>query len=630
MLDPQDRHLLLRSLRPPEGYALDCAIGTTYSLDLHAVLTVPLAFTWFDWEDQEGRPVAEPLALLEALRRYAGRLSIFCQAGQIVVPRQHEQLFGYLEGSIVEVSPPSRRGVFHPKVWVLRFEALGEPVIYRVFVLSRNLTFDRSWDTILALNGELANRRNAFAESRPLGDFVAALPDLAVRGSVSERVLRDVERVAAEVRRVRFELPEGFDRLAFWPLGLAGARRWPFRGRIDRMLVVAPFLSARTLARLTRDGGGHVLVSRLETLQTLDDPSLLSRFEKVFFMNPSAEPSEEEQENPGDDPGEAEPIFLSGLHAKVYVADGGRYSSVWVGSANATDQAFDGNIELMVELEGTKGHCGVDVLLSQKGGTATLASLLQPFDPIGTDAEPDPRRKQLEQRLEAARRLLALAPLRMEVERIDGDETFSLALQTLPGTAFAPPEGVGVRCWPVTLREGVAARVLLGGEGVLVTFGQVSPEAITSFLAIEATLTEGSEALVQRFVLNLPLKGAPTDRHERVLRSFVRDRDRVLRFLLLLLAERELEARDLAGLGEGYDGARARPFGTMWGPTLFEALVRTLERNPARLDDVARLVEDLRKSPESAALLPHGFEAIWEPIWATRQRMRHGQPDTAA
>ena len=44
---------------------------TTFSLDLLALLTAPLAFTFFDWQDAEGRPNQDPLALLEALRRYA-------------------------------------------------------------------------------------------------------------------------------------------------------------------------------------------------------------------------------------------------------------------------------------------------------------------------------------------------------------------------------------------------------------------------------------------------------------------------------------------------------------------------------------------------------------------------------
>ena len=132
MLNPEERTQTLETLRPPLGYELDCAIATTFSLDLIALLTAPLAFTLFDWEDQEGQQIADPLAILESLRRYAERISIFCQSGHIAVPKHSQQLFSHLEESIFQVSLDS--GVFHAKTWVLRFTSKDEPVIYRVIV----------------------------------------------------------------------------------------------------------------------------------------------------------------------------------------------------------------------------------------------------------------------------------------------------------------------------------------------------------------------------------------------------------------------------------------------------------------------------------------------------------------
>ncbi len=80
MLEPQDRQLLLDALRPPEGYELDFAIGTTYTLDLLALLTAPLGFTLFE---MRGVPDAElgssdALLLLRTLQRFADRMTIFC------------------------------------------------------------------------------------------------------------------------------------------------------------------------------------------------------------------------------------------------------------------------------------------------------------------------------------------------------------------------------------------------------------------------------------------------------------------------------------------------------------------------------------------------------------------------
>lgn len=55
---------------------------------------------------------------------------------------------------------------------------------------------------------------------------------------------------------------------------------------------------------------------------------------------------------------------------------------------------------------------------------------------------------------------------------------------------------------------------------------------------------------------------------------------------------------------------------------LFESLVKALEGDPVKLDQIGRLVDDLKKTPEGKDLLPEGFDLIWEPIWSTRQRLK--------
>jgi hypothetical protein len=50
--------------------------------------------------------------------------------------------------------------------------------------------------------------------------------------------------------------------------------------------------------------------------------------------------------------------------------------------------------------------------------------------------------------------------------------------------------------------------------------------------------------------------------------------------------------------------------------------VRSLHRSPEKLDDVAKLVEDLRSDEVTRKLLPEGFGAIWDPIWTVRKRKK--------
>ena len=144
-----------------------------------AALTRSLAVEVKDEKNREGKLAADPVSLLEALRRSAERFAIFCQAGRIAVPRPDRLLLSYLERSVFQVSAPNG-GVFHPKVWVLRLLDEQESVHYRVVCSTRNITFDRSWDTVLTLDGALVERKNAIAANHPLGDFVRALPEMAL------------------------------------------------------------------------------------------------------------------------------------------------------------------------------------------------------------------------------------------------------------------------------------------------------------------------------------------------------------------------------------------------------------------------------------------------------------------
>src|SRR5882762_1291371 len=313
MLRPDERSHLMQLLRPPAGYKFSLAVGTTFSLDLISALMLPLSFAFFDLEKSDGELVADPLALLEALRRYRDRFTIFCQSGQIRLPPKYPPLLTFLEPCIYDVEPPDKEGIFHPKVWALRFGAEDGSVRYRVLCLSRNLTFDRCWDTVVALDGELTDRSNAIAINHPLGDLVAALPNLARRPLPAKR-RQGVEKIADELRRVRFTWPEGFDenQCRFWVAGLEGRTVAPFGDRREKALIVSPFISDSVVRDFLDHTEETHLVSRPECLQEVPQKTL-QRCESVRFLAP-----ELAVESDDDAPSEKDEV-LDGLHAKLFV-----------------------------------------------------------------------------------------------------------------------------------------------------------------------------------------------------------------------------------------------------------------------------------------------------------------------
>jgi hypothetical protein len=548
---------LLEALRPPEGYRLDRAVGTSFTLDLLALLTAPLAFTFFDWEDEEGRATADPVALLEAVRRHARRIRMFCQAGEIQAPRDGQPLFAYLEPCVVEVRSPQAGGVFHPKVWVLRYVDDEEALRYRVLVLSRNLTFDRSWDTVLVLDGAPVEGGPEIARNRALVDFVAALPGLAVRAMDGE-TRGEIAAMAEELRHVVFVEPEGFKGLAFHAFGIRGYENtWPFESG-SRLLVLSPFVTESALARLGKGRKGGVLVSRSEALHGLSD-EVLEAFPERYVLAAEAN-HEDGLEGDGSREASAADDALVGLHAKLFVIEKGRRSRVFTGSANATGAAFGRNVEFLVELHGGWQKSGIEALVGEGDGRAGgLRDLLEPWVRVAGEEDPDAMaRKGLEQLVEQARSTLGGANLVLHVLE-PAHDSFDFEVR---GRIAELPEGVEVSMWPSSLPRGRAVMPAADGES-LARFEGLSFEALTAFLGFELRATGSGLEHRVRFVRNFPLVGAPVDREERVLRSLLKDRATVLRLIYLLLSSDELSVAKISlriNINRYFSKLKMKPF----------------------------------------------------------------------
>ena len=153
------------------------------------------------------------------------------------------------------------------------------------------------------------------------------------------------------------------------------------------------------------------------------------------------------------------------------------------------------------------------------------------------------------------------------------------------------------------------------------TFSGLSFQAITSFFAFELTGRASGEERQLRFVVNVPLVGAPEGRREHVLRSLVRDRSRMMRFLWLLLADEGIAVPEVATMNMR-ESAGGVGGSSLLTSGLFEMLLRNLDRAPERLDHLNGLLKELRQGADGEDLLPPGFDAIWEPIWRQRERLR--------
>jgi len=607
MLEPGSRSHLMELLRPPAGCKYDSAIGTTFSLDLIGALILPLSFVFFDWErENEDEERFDPLALLEALQLNRNRFSVYCQAGNIRLPNKYSRLLTLLEPCIHEVQAPDRKGVFHPKVWAVRYVDPEGPIRYRVLCLSRNLTFDRSWDTVVALDGHLTNRKKAIPTNRPLAEFFRALPDLCVHDLPAVR-RKEANRIADELLRVQFEWPDGFDGdwCRFWSSGLDGKKTTPFEEPWQDSLIVSPFISESVIREFAENGKRLHLVSREESLNALQatHPETLERCESVHFLDQQL--SEEETEQI---PISADHEVLEGLHAKLFVIDRGAWSHVFSGSFNATRHAFGHNVEFMVEMVGRRNRVGVGRFLAEEKGSTLFYDLLQPYSLEEPATEVDPLIREFDDLFRRTKDAIFDARPFLRIEQEGGSDMFDLRLHWRRPLASLD-ERVRVRAWPITLPIDRAAD--LTEEPVT---WKVSLEGITPLLGFSMECRIDQTSRTSTFVMNLPLEGAPEDRDDRVVASLLDGKEQLIRYILFLLAagdENAAVSGDLARLlAEGEQSSQlATPV-----PTLLEAMLRALHRNPRQVKRVESLMKSLKRAGKDKGIVGEEFEAIWKPI----------------
>jgi len=209
MLDPKQNRVDYGSqLAPPDGYELSTAIGTTYSLDLEALMLIPVSL--FYALPIEGNPDQIRYDMLDAITNASKKITLFCQKGQIKVPKKYHPLMAYWESGIVQVQMKEDNESFHPKVWIARYEKVGNATVYRLMVTSRNLTFDQSWDMAFATMGVVG--KEVVEENQPLIDFVEQL-----YSHTKKRVDR---KFLSDLAKVKFKLPDGVQEIKFHPIGI--------------------------------------------------------------------------------------------------------------------------------------------------------------------------------------------------------------------------------------------------------------------------------------------------------------------------------------------------------------------------------------------------------------------------
>lgn len=612
-LDPEHRVLYGASLQAPVGYTFDGGVATTFSLDFETALAVPVSLALFAAENRD-EILKNPLALLEGAERIADKLAVFAQAGRIQAnARPYSRLCSLLEKIVVEVSVPNG-GVFHPKLWVLRYapQRPEDPVRIRLLILSRNLTRDRSWDMALVLDGIVGKRHRA--DNKPLVQLLRKLPEPTMPTvAVSDSARTLVNDIAESLHHAEWDLPYPFDTVAFAVNGLGGKSWQP--EACSRFGLVSPFCdeAALTLLADLPADAAPVFIGRSDELAKIPAKTL-DRYAQVAVMD---------EMSTSEDGEEQEETALDGLHAKVFVAERGWDVSITVGSGNATRPALISgqNVEVFATLNGKRSKVGsVEEILGPQG----FGRLTRPFIREELPAE-DAAQRDAEARVDAARDVVCRIGLRLRCERAAAEPGHSVWRLWLSAPAPLPLEGIGnLRVWPITRGEGHARDALVAfRQGAALDLGVMPLADLTRFLAFELTDETGQASLL--FSTGLAIDGLPAERHAAILRSVIDSKEAFFRYLRLLLSEigdpfgAALAASEGNGNGKWNAGQDDMP--------ILEELVRAFCAGGEEFSAIDRLITRLDGAADgSADPVPADFRELWKTfrIALASRKVAHG------
>ena len=599
MLNPSnDRLDYGQILAPPPEYFLDFAVGTTYSLDLDALVGASLSLGLSEETDSE--LMKNPVCLLEALRSTGDKVALFCEGGQIHTPSKPTSLYILLEKMVFSVKTAKRRGIaaypsFHPKFWLIRYKNKNKDLRYRVIVLSRNLTFDRSWDITYYMDGHLT--KNPSDKNEPVCDFLRYLNVQLPSDENGRAKARGIRSLIRELPYVVFETDHEFYDYEFIPNGVKKAaggyyridETALFRDTFHEIFIMSPFLSGgiiRDFNNRNKDtlikNDQYMLITREMSLGRLK-PEDVSNF-TIYTMRDAVIDGEASISEDGQD------IRKQDIHAKAYMIRKDTKTDLYLGSLNASHNAVYGNVEFMIRLRSKRRYLNLDSLTSalfgsEKDGTDN------PFQEVTLQSaiidEEDDKPKALDAVIKQINRS---GPSAIVKEEDEGDYSVNVHFGECDTKGFR----VGVR--PL-----LSMRMEDFGPDIL--FEKLTITQLSEFYVL--SVSEG-EHTVER-VLIIPTKGMPEEREKQVITSVISNRDFFYRYIAFLLGDDTILSmlETNAAEEEGETGINRQVY---HAPALYEKMLQTAALNPEKFQGI----EYLMKTISEDGIIPEDFKKLYE------------------
>ena len=583
-----------------DGCKVEFAIGLTYSLNLEAMLTVPLAFG--DLGELDSSVKQSPAFLLEGIRRSSDKIALFCNKGGIHVPNETRTIYSLLETSIFEVqNGKDVLSNFHPKLWLVK-ETDREGIEWlKLSVMSRNLDFSTCLDICCSIRGRISKRRSmkGAEKHKPLKDMLIWVSEYATKAKADK--VCELAELLDYVDRFELDAPfqtedterneeEGYGFFPFVYGREEFATYYEFLKTYmpgDRIMVVSPFIDVSTLSWLTArkkeynyESKNSILVTRKEYVTQ----EVFDLFDQVWVPNDTMIDNTTANVD---------------LHAKMYLTQ--RITgqdlgyTLYLGSTNATVNGFNRNAEFLLRLHYKRTtNDRVKELLEEMVSEHRFVVMDTP-NPEATNTRP-----KNEKELALKRSIGCLKKAEITKGKTEGLYNIVLSI----GGKFE--EGIEIR--PLQLKaswQPIAKQI---------RYNDIPAYLLSEFYVLRIPVEEGFMEMVAK----VKTSNMPKDRDEAIYQSIVTKKEELLDYVAFMLSDRPseffFEHQILQEKNKGIDGITSQAT-TM---PLYEQLLRTASTNPEQITEVLKFIKKMKKDivPEELKRILEMFQNVSKQIAA--------------
>lgn len=560
------------------GCKVDFAVGLTYSLNLEAMLTVPLAFG--DLGELDGSVKQSPAFLLEGIRRSSDKIALFCNKGGIHVPSETRTIYSLLESSIFEVQNGNDIfSNFHPKIWLVKEIDKDGNEWLKLSIMSRNLDFSTCLDICCSIRGQIKKRRSlrGAEKHKPLKDMLLWVSEYAHKAKADK--VCQIAELLDYVDRFKLDTPfqtedvernedEGYD---FFPF-VYGKDEFSAYGDdikkhlpADRILVVSPFIDITTLTWLTSRKKDYNYKSKNSILVTRKEyvtQEVFDMFEQVWVPNDTMIDNTTANVD---------------LHAKMYLTQ--RLSgddlgyTLYLGSANATVNAFNKNVEFLLRLHYKRTtNDRIKELLEEITSEHRFVVMDAP-NPEASNTRPSNEKELALKKTVGCLKKAVIKPSNKE-----GLFDIDLSVRGKYNDA--------IRIRPLQCKglwKPISNQVL---------FKELAVHLLSEFFVLR--IPSEDDKFIE-LVAKIKTTGMPANRDEAIYQSIVTKKEELLDYVAFMLSDRPSEfffEQQLMKENSKYaDGSGAQ---TTSMP-LYEQLLKTASTNPEQITEVMKFIKKMKQ-----------------------------------